>query len=1232
MSPDEILRHLATIHPAAQRPGLALQALLPRSGPLAPPLLDLAYRLPRLPGVADGAAKLQAALSALNDVPPPMTNTGTLLAWAEPPAVQVRRVVDAVLAGASGQPVADLAVRAAERAREDGLQFGLTPQQAAHAARAAATSLHWLAAAHPGAVGDRGWQPPAAEEHCSLPLALLDSAGRGVAGSLVLWRVRQPGARLCLAPAPASTLLLRAATAEHIDKGATWDAALANVSDRLHFLLDSAASTVPAGHSHFNDTAIAWSVALRRGQPLDVLQGDSAGAALLLGAAWLLRRHLQPSWRNLLLRLVASDLHGTACSAALGHGMELKPVGGAVEKAEALHDLARLVTGEHGAPRVVLHVSRGQALPDMPDGMVSLKQSHTMLALLQKVVQAADPLEPEQAALLDILRDRDPDAEAPLAVDAFDRATDPDSAGTSPASADRETTAAQLLDAVHLQPTNRLRTWLLHCWASWERDLGGRVQQRHVLLKVKPDLKGEGQGQPQLDDDSAGTLPGLLQRFDTLNAFHAYTLRGQTGSGKSTLLRHYLQRSAHRLLLALEALSSAQGGPRMDHTSGALLPADACELPVYLSVGDMPRELLRMTISAQSRQKVWQWVLTVFREQGAPEPLLHLLEGRGEWAALGLRPRLLLDDLDALDVSEQEYRPAFAAMVLEAVKERLAASTPFVAACRTDLRIEASGVRLLRLDVLPWQPHEVGKYLLRRLGTSEGTKKLAYLKQVPAALDLCGSPIHLVLQCELWERGVDVPLEDITGLYAWWLWMRLNRALYPPDHASIATCWSESLPHDQGDPANPKHPDHAQHVLLTSGDREVIQRFPGQDSVIRQNLPMQGRLLRELMAEALRQIGLEQSGRPVLDQSVPTAARIHETGSDSHGRPRPLVAPDLPEPLRQRFAQACVELGIVQKDHAANNGWQFKFSHPGWREFFASLALPLIAGSVVANKAKRLSPARNRSPAASRGKSLSRRPILPGRHWCEFRIGGVEYRLLPSRTGPILHPSSRGAMGQFASGISLVVDADGRVCAQAQDGLLQIAFLNRYAPSIERWRVLDIPGDLRLLGIAMRGERRVEIVATGKQGLRTIRAEYPGTGSGSHWVSDEDASGPCRSAIFHRVGSAEAKAVVIDADGRPTSGDVSFGLDSIEFLDAGTTTDAGLIYAAIGRHGGDSCLVTVSPAVSSLRRAELRLRCGAPKGLVVIRNGLAADCVLVQVDGRLFSMKELQEMPEHAPS
>lgn len=165
----------------------------------------------------------------------------------------------------------------------------------------------------------------------------------------------------------------------------------------------------------------------------------------------------------------------------------------------------------------------------------------------------------------------------------------------------------------------------------------------------------------------------------------------------------------------------------------------------------------------------------------------------------------------------------------------------------------------------------------------------------------------------------------------------------------------------------------------------------------------------------------------------------------------------------------------------------------------------------------------------------------------------------------------------------------------------------------------------------MRGKQGVEIVASGNLGLRIIHAEYPGTSPDSMQNQTEDSSVVQGSDLSQSERLLRGVVSVHADTGRLTSGEVSFGLESIEFLDAGVTDSGLLVYAAIGRQGDERYLALVWPHTDK-PQVRQRLHCGVPKGLVVVRRGTVDDCVLVHADGRLLRMSELTGKVAHAAS
>ena len=918
MSPADIaLQKLAQWR--ALSAGGWVQGPLARNGSLAPAWLrDVCTGASQL----DRPAELADAPAALHDLPALPDVDRQAPPWAEPPADQVRRVTLALLAGQGCllPPVS------AEALRQHAQDAGHADGTARHLALSAGVSAAWLQAASNAIHADPPygrWLPQGAVDSCTLPVALVcyqdDGAPAGVAAQLTLYRVPQRHARLCLAPVPASALLLRA--------GSAWDDTLADLQHQLHQVLQ------PAADSPLQHTAIAWDLARADGGPLSVLQGNSAGCAFALGAMWLMRDAAPDRWRALLTRLSRSDLQLAACTAALAPQLGLGAVGGTLAKAEALAPLAALVARQPHAKAVELLVSNAQNLPTQTDdGAVQHRSYPNLMALLTALAQRADPLTEPQRRLLAHLC-------------AHGQAGPPPHAPGDP-----------LLQQVHddSSAATTLRQYLLRCWATWERWQGGQVQQRWVALSVKPDARGWPHPLLNSDAQDFDDLPSLLDRHDDGHAGqHGYVLRGEPGAGKSTLLRHHLQQAALRLLLALEQ-------PAGLHTPAAGAPP--LELPVYLPLADLPA----------AERDPWAWVQRHLAHR-APAALLALLQGSGEWARLGLRPRLLLDGLNELQVAHAGQRPDRARDVVQALHRQLVRPLPLLLAIRTEHTVALGDFVALQVDVLPWDERHICAYLGLRFardaadepvppappGTPpdeaawlgrQARTHLATLRRVRHALDLCRRPMHLAAQCDLWQAGFDAPAEDRATLYAAWLWQRLRRALGHDPSQPVnpdATIWKED---EQADP------DDGNQVLLTAADHAAIAHPTLWRTTRLRHLPMQGLLLRSLVRQAADQWWTGATpGRPAAEGSAapqpwPGVARWAD---DATGQA--CLSPK----LRRRWGAAAATLGLVRLDMAdrldtpggaddshgagsdgaddGNGVWQF--AHQSWGEYLASLSL-----------------------------------------------------------------------------------------------------------------------------------------------------------------------------------------------------------------------------------------------------------------------------------------------------
>ena len=888
--------------------------LLIRRGALPPELLPLLGWLKSLggsPPPAPHLAALQAALR-LQDLPQPPDAGGRPLPWAEAPWLQVRRVAAAVLAGHGDwtpppglAAVAGLAGVAEAAAIDDphGAALGhghpaqhdilpdWTPAQAAYIAQSATWAAAWLQAAAALGPGHQppfgNWLPPAVLASVQLPVARLDEWDQGLPASLTLFRLHQPGAGLCLAPAPASAALLRCGTA--------WDAALADLRQQITALLGPAAAPL------LRDTAIAWDLAGVGDSPLGIVSGPSLSAAMALGTLWLLREAVPPPLQANLARLDRRHLATVAVTAALGPQpeLELLPVDGTLGKAAALQALATAMARypQHpDAGTLVLHVSQHQALPVVTGsvpGQVPHRGSLTLGALVQHLAELADPLSPDQTTLLQSLLA--PGDQAPHLAD------------------------DGLLQRVYDAPVHTLRQYLLHAWATYERLLGGQVHQRFVPLAVRPDAAGF--AYPQLLDGLHGDFDdGVRQVLGKLDGsgVQAYLLRGAPGAGKSTLLRHHLQHSARHALRALSlpaAALSPQDGPP--------------ELPLVLSLNGLapgadPATWLQQQLAAH------------------PPALAALLCDQGDWAQQGLRARVMLDGLNELQVAHADQRPARAQQVVQAVLALRQAHKPrgeplpLLLSIREHHASRLTGLLVLVVDVKPWEVAQIQRYLALRfaLDGDQGLRRLQALQAMPDALALCRRPMYLALLCDLLEDGFGAAQGDSAALpgnraalYAAWLWGALRRALNGnPRHRAHddPALWDEA----PGAGADA--------VLLTAADRAAILSDSAWRAGRLHQLPQQGQLLRCLMQQAEDQWW---AGAGAADSRAKPAAHAEpapEAERSAAPVPWASVAKGLPEPLRQRLGHAAATLGVATLDEGFST---WRFAHQSWAEYLASCRL-----------------------------------------------------------------------------------------------------------------------------------------------------------------------------------------------------------------------------------------------------------------------------------------------------
>ena len=197
---------------------------------------------------------------------------------------------------------------------------------------------------------------------------------------------------------------------------------------------------------------------------------------------------------------------------------------------------------------------------------------------------------------------------------------------------------------------------------------------------------------------------------------------------------------------------------------------------MYLELSELPARCAAPgddDEAAALRDWVWQYLR---RQANAPDALLRLLQHGGSER---LHPplRLLLDGLNELRVESGQQREWRAAEVVRALKDATTRPLPPLLSVRQQHFDSLVRLLLLRVDEQPWQEHHVLGYLALRFGLPVAETRLQALKASPGALELCSTPMHLALQCELRVGGHEVPADDRAALYAAWLWLRLRREL-----------------------------------------------------------------------------------------------------------------------------------------------------------------------------------------------------------------------------------------------------------------------------------------------------------------------------------------------------------------------------------------------------------------------------------------------------------------------
>ncbi|MBQ0942270.1 SUMF1/EgtB/PvdO family nonheme iron enzyme [Ideonella sp. 4Y16] len=564
-------------------------------------------------------------------------------------------------------------------------------------------------------------QPLLAPQGClasvSLRVLLFDPrTGQGRVAQLTLHRYAAPGARLALVPAAGS--LFTPCTQSFVD---SLQAASACVR-----------AWVPAEAAH--GTALAWDLHAP-GLDLWALDGPSAGAALGLAAAWLMRDQVtDPALRSDLMRLQPADLAALHLSAALHPGGRLGRVGHVREKAWALRDATAHL---RQAPWVYLadeDEADAQVLK-REGGAVSVDTAHDLRDLVHKAAQRALTLAAPQRELLQRLSDWDPlRADPPPLSSTADRRLLDQLTSTDP----------------QLNPVEHLVQVALTRWAWWAHALRGQVHNRFVPLRVVAD----GARLPadlQLPDTPRHGLPQLLAEFEP-DRLAAFLLRGSPGAGKSTLLQRHEQTLWH------QALRQWQLSGQMD------------EIPLYLPLSGL-----------QPQDEPMDWLRRQVDQRHPQADELRRLLDPGRRRPGDPRLRLLLDGLNELPFDDTcDTRERRAEAVLLALRQGLGTSLSLLLSVRTHHGFELRALGdVLAVDLQPWSEEEIGHYLARRFPVPQelAGQRLQQLKDQPHVLDLCSLPFNLDAQCQLWEAGVQRLASSRADLYRRLLWRMVVREL-----------------------------------------------------------------------------------------------------------------------------------------------------------------------------------------------------------------------------------------------------------------------------------------------------------------------------------------------------------------------------------------------------------------------------------------------------------------------
>jgi len=708
--------------------------------------------------------------------------------------------------------------------------------------------------------------PVGASAACQMPVLLVAGEVHSVLANLRLWRLPEHGGGRRFVPIPASSLC---------PLTASFHESLKQVTDWLSCELRPSAGDTRTAAVNPADHVLAWDLA-----PINVglasLDGESAGAAFALGAAWLLREFAPPALRVPLARITPASLSTIGITSALQPGGRLAEVGGLAPKTASLR-----LFGEALRRSVPVYVAADQPLhmPAPGDAPLTICKPADMQALACAVAERSAPLTRAQGLLHDWLLTGD------------------DSAKPTP----------QTLREVIGSPRTDARHHALARWANWGLEQGGRLHQIFVPLALAPQVAGGAGGSARqtwngLDQFLSAAEPKELRmrRDDDppeLPQRSAYLLRGAPGSGKTTLLRHLEQRLCIDMLRAM-----ARGD-------------DPAEVPLYLALSGLPAASdAARDDPSRAETEIHTWLRAEAEKQfGRASTLNALLAGGPQFRAHSTpRLRLLLDGLNELKVAPDAVREERARAVVGACLRLLGdGGLPPLLGTRAHHPFELHDRHLspvLTLDVLHWDEKQIEAYLKRRFqSTPDAADRHWRSLNAPgnaAALELCRVPMYLDGQCELLEHSPAGKLfTERASLYTAWLWQRL---------------WRET----QLDGVRPVNALMHENWLLSPEDRKAIGNRKAWLGHALRKLPCQGLLLPTLMRQAGEQ--WRQAARDNPQGMARGEVKVDE-GTVAHW---------LPQDQREHWLQAVQDLGLAKVEDGL-----FSFSHQSWGEFLASLRL-----------------------------------------------------------------------------------------------------------------------------------------------------------------------------------------------------------------------------------------------------------------------------------------------------